>query len=213
MLGLIGRKVGMTQVFLESGEAVPVTVIEAGPCSVIEVRNPEKHGYRAVQLGWGEIKESKLTRPEAGHLKAHGAPMVRTLREFQTDREDLKPGDSLDVGIFEVGTKVDVIGRSKGRGFQGVVKRHGHSGGPASHGSKTGDLPGSIGASAYPSRVLKGRKLPGHMGDRRVTTRNLEVVRVDTERNLVVLRGAVPGAMNGMVLVRQAGKGKPKRGE
>ena len=208
MLGLIGRKVGMTQVFLDTGEAVPVTVIEAGPCSVIEVRSPEKHGYRAVQLGWGEVKESKLTKPEIGHLKARGGPIVKTLREFRTEGDDLKPGDLLDVGMFEIGTKVDVIGKSKGRGFQGVVKRHGHSGGPASHGSKTGDLPGSIGASAYPSRVLKGRKLPGQMGNRRVTTRNLEVVRVDKERNLVVLRGAVPGAMNGLVLVRRSGKGK-----
>ena len=208
MLGLIGRKLGMTQVFLDDGAAVPVTVVEAGPCSVVDVRTPEKNGYRAVQLGWGEIKERKLTKPELGHLKARKTDLVKYLREFRTNREDIKAGDKLDVELFEVGAKVDVIGTSIGRGFQGVVKRHGFSGGPASHGSKTGDLPGSIGCSASPSRVLKGRKLPGHMGNERVTVRNLKVVRIDKERNLVVLRGAIPGAVNGLVMIRQIGKGR-----
>jgi large subunit ribosomal protein L3 len=198
----------MTQVFLEDGSAVPVTVVEAGPCNVVDVCTTDRDGYRAVQLGWGDVEERKLTKPELGHLKARGSKPVKHLREFRTDRDDIKPGDTFDVELFEVGSKVDVIGTSIGRGFQGVVKRHGFSGGPASHGSKTGNLPGSIGCSASPSRVLKGRKLPGHMGDRRVTVRNLRVVRIDKERNLVLLRGAVPGAVNGLVMVRQVGKGK-----
>ena len=208
MLGLIGRKLGMTQIFLDDGSAVPVTVVEAGPCNVVDVRTAEKDGYRAVQLGWGDVKEHRLTKPELGHLKTRGSKPVKFLREFRTDRDDIKPGDTFDVELFEVGSKVDVIGTSIGRGFQGVVKRHGFSGGPASHGSKTGNLPGSIGCSASPSRVLKGRKLPGHMGNRRVTVRNLRIVRVDKERNLVLLRGAIPGAVNGLVMVRQGGKGK-----
>jgi large subunit ribosomal protein L3 len=206
MLGLIGRKVGMTQVFLENGTAVPVTVIEAGPCNVVDVRTPEKNGYRAVQLGWGAVKERKLTKARLGHLKAHGAGPLRVLREFRTDREDLKVGDTLAVDLFEVGAKVDVIGTSIGRGFQGVVKRHGFRGGPESHGCKTKDMPGSVGASAWPSRVIKGKRLPGHMGDARITVKNLPVVRIDKDRNLIVLRGAVPGAINGVLLLRFAGK-------
>lgn len=208
MLGLIGRKLGMTQVFLEDGSAVPVTIVEAGPCNVVDVRTTERNGYRAVQLGWGDVREQRLTKPELGHMKARGGKAVKYLREFRTDRDDVKPGDTFDVELFEVGSKVDVIGTSIGRGFQGVVKRHGFSGGPASHGSKTGNLPGSIGCSASPSRVLKGRKLPGHMGNKRVTIRNLRVVRIDKERNLVLLRGAIPGAVNGLVMVRKVGKGK-----
>jgi len=208
MLGLIGRKVGMTQVFLENGTAVPVTVIEVGPCPVIEVRTPEKNGYRAVQLGWNEVREGRLSMPELGHLKARSAKPVKYLREFRTEREDLKPGDVLGVDLFQVGNRVDVIGTSIGRGFQGVVKRHHFRGGPESHGCKTKAMPGSVGASAYPSRVIKGKRLPGHMGNTRVTVRNLRIVRVDKERNLVVLRGAVPGAINGLLLVREAGKGR-----
>ncbi len=211
MLGLIGRKRGMTQIFGDGGAAIPVTVVEAGPCPVVDVRTPEKNGYRAVQIGWEEVKERKLTKPQLGHLRAQGSAPVKFLREFRTNREDLKVGDSLDVELFEVGKKIDVIGTSIGRGFQGVVKRHGFSGGPASHGSKTGDLPGSIGCSAYPARVLKGRKLPGHMGDVRVTVRNLKVVKIDKERNLIIVKGAIPGAVNGLVMIRQAGKGKRER--
>ena len=160
MLGLIGRKVGMTKVFLENGTAVPVTVIEAGPCSVVDVRTEEKNGYRAVQLGWGSVKEGKLRKPALGHLKAHGASPLKVLREFRTDREDLKVGDTLGVDPFEVGTKVDVIGTSIGRGFQGVVKRHKFRGGPESHGCKTKDMPGSVGASAWPSRVIRESVFP-----------------------------------------------------
>ena len=208
MLGLIGRKIGMTQVFLENGTTVPVTVIEAGPCSVVDVRTPEKHGYRGVQLGFGAAEERRLSKPEVGHLKAHGAQMVRHLREFRTDREDLKVGDTLSLDLFGVGSRIDVIGTSIGRGFQGVVKRHHFRGGPESHGCKTKDMPGSVGASAWPSRVIKGKRLPGQMGNKRITVRNVQVVRVDKERNLVIVRGSVPGAINGIVLLRQAGKGK-----
>jgi len=211
MLGLIGRKVGMTQVFLENGSTVPVTVIEAGPCQVVDVRTPVKNGYRAVQLGWGEVATRKLTKPELGHLQVHGCAPVRHLREFRTDRDDFKPGDKVGVDIFEVGSRVDVIGTSIGRGFQGVVKRHHFRGGPESHGCKTKDMPGSVGASAWPSRVIKGKRLPGQMGNVRITTRNLEVLKIDKERNLVILRGSVPGAINGVLMVRLAGKGDRKR--
>lgn len=208
MLGIIGRKIGMTQVFLENGTSVPVTVIEAGPCKIVDVRTPEKNGYRAVQLGWGDVQEKRLSKPELGHLKSHGAPAVRHLREFRTDREDLKTGETIGVDLFEVGNKVDVIGTSIGRGFQGVVKRHHFRGGPASHGCKTKDMPGSVGASAWPSHVIKGKRLPGQMGNKRITVRNVQVVKIDKDRNLLVLRGAVPGAINGLVLVRQFGKGQ-----
>lgn len=211
MLGLIGRKVGMTQIFLQNGTAVPVTVIEAGPCNVVDVRTPELNGYRAVQLGWGSVKEKKLSKPELGHLKAHKSSPVRVLREFRTEREDLKVGDTLGVDLFEVGTRVDVIGTSIGRGFQGVVKRHKFRGGPESHGCKTKDMPGSVGASAWPSRVIKGKRLPGHMGDARATVKNLQVVQIDTDRSLLIVRGAVPGAINSLVLIRLAGASKKGR--
>ena len=203
MLGLIGRKVGMTQVFTEKGSVVPVTVIEAGPCPVVDVRTAEKNGYRAVQLGWGEIKERKLTKPEIGHLKKHGTGLLKHLREFRTDRDDVKAGDTLKVDLFEIGSRVDVIGTSIGRGFQGVVKRHHFRGGPESHGCKTKDMPGSVGASAWPSHVIKGKRLPGQMGNKRITVRNLQVVKIDTDRNLVVLRGSIPGSINGLVVIRQ----------
>jgi large subunit ribosomal protein L3 len=203
MLGLIGRKVGMTQIFLENGTAVPVTVIEAGPCPVVDVRTTEKNGYKAVQLAWGEVKERKLSKAELGHLKSKNTGPMKHLREFRTERDDLKTGDTLSVDLFEVGAKVDVIATSIGRGFQGVVKRHHFRGGPESHGCKTKDMPGSVGASAWPSHVIKGKRLPGQMGNKRITVKNLQVVRVDKERNLVVLRGSIPGAVNGLVFLRQ----------
>ncbi len=208
MLGLIGRKIGMTQIYLDNGGAVPVTVIEAGPCPIVDVRTAEKNGYAAVQLGWGEVKERRLSKPETGHLKARGVGLLRHLREFRTTRDDLKQGETLTVELFEVGAKVDVIGTSIGRGFQGVVKRHHFRGGPESHGCKTKDMPGSVGASAWPSRVIKGKLLPGQMGNKRITVRNLSVVRIDKDRNLVVLRGSVPGAVNSLVMVRLVGKGR-----
>jgi large subunit ribosomal protein L3 len=210
MAVLIGKKIGMTQIFDEDGNAVPVTVLEVGPCRVVQIRTAEKDGYTAIQLGYQETKEKRLTKPELGHLKKWNAPPLRVLKEFRVDPGDHKPGDVLKVDGFEVGELVDVVGRSKGRGFQGVVKRHGFSGGPETHGAKTHDEPGSLGASAFPSRVIKGKKLPGHMGTHRVTVKNLKVVAIDAERNLLLVRGAVPGPRNGIVYVRSTGR-KAKR--
>jgi len=209
MVGLIGRKLGMAQIFAENGHVVPVTVIEAGPCPVLQVKTEETDGYRAVQLGFDEVPEKRLNRPELGHVKKHGGTHSRIIREFRLgEGDEFSSGDVVTVGSLEVGSKVDVRGVSKGRGFAGVVKRHHFHGGPASHGSKTGDLPGSVGASAYPNRVLKGKKLPGHLGDASVTVQNLEVVQVDTERNLVLIRGAVPGGPRSLVTIHLAIKTK-----
>jgi large subunit ribosomal protein L3 len=209
MIGLIGRKIGMTQLFTEKGRLVPVTVVEAGPCRVLQVRTPEKEGYEAVQLGFGEIREKLLNKPRRGHLTRCGSGPLRLLREFRAPGgHGYKTGDQVTVQEIEVGARVDVVGTSKGKGFQGVVKRHHFHGGPASHGSKTGNLPGSIGTSAWPSHVLKGRRLPGHMGDARCTARNLRVVKVDTDRNLVLVEGSIPGANGNFVLIRPAGLGR-----
>lgn len=209
MIGLIGRKLGMTQIFTEDGSIVPVTVVEAGPCPVVQVRDAEKDGYRAVQLAFYETRESRMNKPAKGHLAKHGAKPHKILREFRVDEgSELKSGDVLTVSQIEEGTQVDVVGTSKGRGFQGVVKRHGFHGGPASHGSKTGNLPGSVGQSAYPNRVFKGTRLPGQMGNVRVTAANLRVVKIDTDRNLVLIRGAVPGSRNSIVMIRPAYKSR-----
>jgi large subunit ribosomal protein L3 len=202
---ILGRKVGMTQLFTEGGECVPVTLVQAGPCWVTAVREPERDGYRAVQLAFGETKESRLTKPERGHLKRAGAPALRELAEFRLapdDEREIKIGEQVTVETFEQGQRVKVSGRSKGKGFQGTIRRHGFSRGPVTHGSHNVRAPGSIGASATPSRVPKGKKLPGQMGHRRVTQLGLEVVAVDAERNLLVLRGAVPGPVGGLVEVR-----------
>jgi large subunit ribosomal protein L3 len=212
MIGLIGRKVGMTQIFSEKGAAIPVTVVEAGPCRVVQVRTKERNGYAAVQLGFEEVEERKLNKPLRGHLAKCGIKPTRFLREFRLEGDsEVKQGDTLTVETLEIGSRVDVVATSKGKGFQGVVKRHHFHGGPGSHGSKTGDMPGSVGASAWPSHVQKGRRLPGQMGNARCTVRNLRVVKVDTDRNLVLLEGSIPGGSNGLVLIRSAhvtGKGK-----
>jgi len=209
MIGLIGRKVGMTQVFSEKGALIPVTVLEAGPCPVVQIKTPENDGYAAVQIGFGGVKEERLTKPERGHLSRHGASPLRHLREFSLPAgTEVKAGDTLTVGQMEVGSRVDVIGTSKGKGFQGVVKRHHYHGGPASHGSKTGDMPGSVGCSAYPSHVIKGRRLPGQMGNKRITAQGLKVVKVDADRNLILVEGAVPGGSNGLVVIRPTVKGR-----
>ena len=197
----MGRKLGMTQVFGEDGNAVPVTVIEAGPCYVTQVKMTETDGYEAVQLGFGEAK--RLNAPERGHLK--GVPPLRHLREFKAeDLVELEVGQKIDVGLFEPGERVDVIGTSKGKGFAGVVKRHHFKGGPKTHGqSDRWRAPGSSGSTTTPGRVLKGTRRAGRMGGERVTVRNLEVVRVEPERNLLLLRGAVPGARTGLLLIRK----------
>jgi large subunit ribosomal protein L3 len=205
MAEILGKKIGMTQLFTEDGERVPVTVIEAGPCWVTAVRETERDGYRAVQLGFGEVKEARLTGGRRGHLKRAGAPALRQLAEFRLaadDERELKIGEQVTVGGFEPGETVKVSGRSKGKGFQGTIRRHGFHRGPVSHGSHNVRAPGSVGASATPSRVLKGQRLPGQMGNSRVTQRGLEVVDVDPERNLLVLRGAIPGPEGAIVEVR-----------
>jgi large subunit ribosomal protein L3 len=205
MAGIIGRKLGMTQIFDEAGAAVPVTVVEAGPCPVLQVKTDESDGYAALQLGWGRQKAKRATRAETGHAAKAGLEYApATLREFRVESADgFEVGQNLTVEQFAVGDKVKVIGASKGRGFQGVVKRHGFRGRPASHGHPKKRNPGSIGPGTNPSRVIKGKKLPGQMGDRQHTVRNLRVERVDAERNLVFIRGAVPGARNSVVYIRK----------
>lgn len=206
MVGLIGRKLGMTQVFNEDGTVVPVTVIEAGPCPVVQIKTTETDGYNAVQLGYGAKKEKHASLPERGHAARVGlesAPAV--LREFRVEETtELEAGQELTVEQFEVGQKVKVTGTTKGRGFQGVVKRHGFAGPPGSHGHPDARTPGSMGPGTDPSRVIKGKKLPGQMGNTRRTIRNLTVERIDAERNLLFVRGAVPGSRGGTVLIRTA---------
>lgn len=202
MIGLIGRKIGMTQVFGETGQAIPVTVIEAGPCPVLQTKTTERDGYSAVQVGFAEKKKSRVRKPEAGHAAKAGVAVPRHIRELRTDNApEYEVGQELTVGLFEQGDRVAVTGRSKGRGFAGVVKRHGMHGGDETHGCGSQRVPGSMGSAAYPARVFKGRRLPGHMGDRRVTVRNLEVVSIDAERNVLLVRGAVPGPRNGILLI------------
>ncbi len=205
MKAILGKKIGMTQIFNEDGHVVPVTVISAGPCWVVQKKTKDTDGYEAIQIGFDPAKESRVTKPRKGHFAKAGVKPVRKLLELR-GTFDYESGAEIKADIFENGAKVDVVGTSKGRGFQGVVKRHGYSGGPATHGSKTGRIPGSIGNSAYPGRVMPGKKLPGHMGNKRVTVRNLTVIGVDVEQNLIWVRGAIPGARNSMVLVREAGK-------
>ena len=204
--GIIGRKLGMTQVFTDSGTAEAVTAIEAGPCTVIQVKTAAKEGYSAVQFGFGKAK--RLNSPERGHLK--GQVEVKYLREFRVnDTEAIKIGDKVDAGLFKVGELVDVTGVSKGKGFAGVVKRHHFAGGPKTHGqSDRHRAPGSIGAGSTPGRVFKGMRMGGHMGNRRVTVCRLEVVNVDPARNLLLVKGAVPGARNGLLLIRKSAGGK-----
>jgi large subunit ribosomal protein L3 len=213
--GILGRKIGMTQIFAENGTAAGVTVVQAGPCTITQVRTPEKDGYTAVQLGFEELtgrQERKLTEPQKGHLRKNKLPLMRVLREVEVGGEDgatHSVGDKIDVSIFAVGEIVDVIGTSKGKGFAGVVKRYHFRGGPKTHGqSDRHRRPGSIGSGTTPGRVYKGLRMAGRMGDERVTVQNLRVLQVDTERNLLVLRGAVPGPANGLVTVRKAVKGK-----
>jgi large subunit ribosomal protein L3 len=205
--GILGKKIGMTQVFRPDGQVVPVTLVKAGPCVVIQRKTPTTDGYDAVQLGLMEyVKPSRLTRPETAHLKKAGVEGVRFLREFRLGpgEGDLKMGDRVLVGQFKPNDKVDVIGVSKGRGFAGVVKRHHFRGGDATHGSMHHRAPGSIGGSSYPSRVFPGMKAAGHMGTQRVTVRNLEVVEVDADDNVLMVKGAIPGPNGGYVIVRRA---------
>jgi large subunit ribosomal protein L3 len=204
MAAILGKKLGMTQVFQEDGTLVPVTVIEAGPCKVTAVRESERDGYAAVQLAFGAVKQGKLSRPEEGHLKKAGAPPLRHLVEFR-DEEGPKIGDDVTVDGFEAGQKVKVAGITIGKGFQGGIKRHNFSRGPVSHGSHNVRAPGSIGASAFPARVFKGMRMPGQMGNKRRTQRGLEISAIDADRNLLLIKGSVPGAKNSIVEVRTDG--------
>ena len=204
--GLIGKKIGMTQIFDDKGVAHPVTIIEAGPCYVTQVRLPERDGYAAVQLGFGEIHPKKLAAGELGHLKANGLSPVKFLREFRT-KETPNVGDKLTVEVFQVGENVDVVGTSKGKGFAGSVKRHHFKGGKKTHGqSDRHRAPGSSGSGTTPGRVLKNTRRPGHMGNERVTVQALKIVLVDAERNLLGIRGAVPGGKGGLVIIKEARK-------
>ncbi len=213
MLGLIGRKLGMTRVFDDKGAAIPVTVVEAGPCTVVRVKRPETDGYSALQLGFGRRKETRVAKPLKGHFAKVGLPPTRLLREVRVaDPGDFEPGAVLRADIFKPGERVDVRGVSKGRGFEGPITRHHSSRGPETHGSNYHRRPGSMGASSDPSRVWKGKAAAGHMGAERVTTRNLPVVGVDADRNLLLLGGAVPGHNKGWVLVtksKRARRGSP----
>ena len=196
---IIGRKVGMTQIFDEQGKVIPVTVIEAGPCVVAQVKTNETDGYNAIQLGFGDVKESKLNKPEKGHFTKSKLPLKKHLREFRMDSIEVKVGDELKADVFAKGDKVDIQGTSKGKGFQGVIKRHGQSRGPMGHGSMYHRRPGSMGSTSTPGRVFKGKNLPGHMGAKTITIQNLEVVSVDLDKNVILVKGSVPG-VNGAIL-------------
>lgn len=205
--GLIGKKVGMTQIFDGEGVAIPITLIEAGPCFVTQVRTVANDGYQAIQLGYEEVKPKRLTGGEMGHLKRNNLPPLRIVREFRAKDQEVKEGETVNVSVFTVGEKVDVIGVSKGKGFQGGVKRYHFRGGPRTHGQSDRERgPGSRSSTTTPGRVYKGSRGPGHMGSDRVTSQSLKVVLVDAERHLLGVRGAVPGAKGGLVLINEARK-------
>jgi large subunit ribosomal protein L3 len=214
MNGILGKKLGMTQIFTEDGSAIPVTVIEAGPCLVVQRKTRERDGYDAVQLGLVEQRAPRgVNQPMQGHFKRAGVAPMRRLVEFAVDEgEELQPGQQIRASIFAVDEHVDVQGTSKGKGFQGVIRRHGFGGGRATHGSMFHRAPGSIGQASDPSRVFPGVRLPGQMGNERVTVKNLRIVKIDEERNHIFLRGAVPGPRNGYVVLRRARRGQPTRG-
>lgn len=209
MKGILGKKIGMTQVFADDGQVVPVTVVQAGPCLVTQRKTAETDGYDALQIGLVEDDPPRhVTRPRQGHFDKAGVAAMRELGEIRVDADDeTEPGSQIKASVFAEGDYVDVTGTSKGKGFQGVIKRHGHSGGKATHGSMFHRSPGSIGQSAFPSRVFPGVKLPGRMGGKKVTVKNLQIVKVDDEENLIYLKGAVPGARNSYVALREAKRG------
>jgi len=203
MKGILGKKLGTTQIFTEDGRLIPVTVIEAGPVKVVQKKEKDKDGYEALQMGFDIIrKEKNVTKPMKGHFKKTSSPYYRFIKEL--DMEGFNAGDDITVDIFTKGEKVSIVGTSKGKGFQGVMKRHNYKGGPGSHGSMFNRAPGSIGSSSYPSRVFKNKALPGHMGDERVTVRNIEVVDVRKEQNILLVKGAVPGATGGYLIIKSS---------
>lgn len=203
--GLIGKKLGMTQIFWDDGSVIPVTAIEAGPCVVIQKKAEDVDGYDAIQLGFDRVKEKAVTKPLKGHFKKADKGSFRILREFRVESTDeYEVGSELTADIFKVGDYIDVVGTTRGRGFAGVVKRHGFKGGRATHGSMFHRAPGSIGASAWPSRVFKGKRMPGHMGNHRQTVQNLMVVGIRPEQNLILVKGSVPSGKNGIVLIKDS---------
>ena len=207
--GLIGKKLGMTQIFDEQGKVIPVTVIEAGPCVVAQVKTVETDGYNAIQLGFGDVKESKINKPEKGHFAKSKLTPKKHLREFRLDSvENINVGDELKADTFTAGDQLDIQGTSKGKGFQGVIKRHGQSRGPMAHGSMHHRRPGSMGPTSTPGRVFKGKKLPGHMGSQTITIQNLEVVRVDLDKNVILVKGSVPGAKGAILKLKTSVKSK-----
>jgi large subunit ribosomal protein L3 len=210
--GIIGKKVGMTQVYGADGAVTPVTVLKAGPCVVVQAKTPQQDGYEAVQLGLVEERPAKVNKAEGGHFKKAGVPPTRVVREMKVRAggDPVKAGDQVLVTMFAPGERVDIVATSKGRGFQGVVKRHHFGGGAATHGSMFHRAPGSIGASSYPSRVVKGMRAHGHMGSSRITVRNLQVVRIDGDQHLLLVSGSIPGANGGYVVIRKAVAAKPE---
>ena len=203
---ILGKKIGMTQIFDEKGRAIPVTVVEAGPCTVVQIKTKDADGYEAIQLGFGEVKEKKLIRPVKGHFtKANVAPK-KHLREFRLEEISYNVGDEIKADIFTAGEAVDVTGTTKGKGFQGVIKRHGQSRGPMGHGSMYHRRPGSMGSTSTPGRVYKGKNLPGHMGHETVTVQNLEIVRVDLDKNVLLIKGSVPGNKGAILKIRNSVK-------
>lgn len=210
MKSIMGKKIGMTQIFDENGVMIPVTVVEAGPVVVTQIKTEETDGYNAVQVGFGEVKEKHVNKPTKGHFAKAGVALKKHVKELRPEDgvENYSLAQEIKVDIFEVGEKIDVTGISKGKGFQGSIKRHGQSRGPETHGSHYHRAPGSMGSASDPSKVRKGKKLPGHMGHTRVTIQNLEVARVDAEKNLILIKGAIPGPKKGLVVIKTAVKGQ-----
>ena len=203
MKGILAKKIGMTQVFTEEGRLIPVTVMEAGPVRVVQKKQKDKDGYEAIQMGFDEMrKEKNITKPMKGHFQKASVPAFRILKEI--DMEGFNVGDDITVDIFSIGEKVNVVGTSKGKGFQGVMKRHNFKGGPGSHGSMFNRAPGSVGMGAYPAKVWKNKKMPGHMGQEKVTVQNIEIVDIRKEQNLMLVKGAVPGANGGYLIIKSA---------
>lgn len=203
---ILGKKIGMTQIFDENGRAIPVTVVEAGPCTVVQIKTKDSDGYEAVQLGFGEIKEKKLIRPIKGHFTKANVTPKKHLREFRLEEISYKVGDEIKADIFTAGETVDVTGTTKGKGFQGVIKRHGQARGPMGHGSMYHRRPGSMGSTSTPGRVFKGKNLPGHMGCETVTVQNLEIVKVDLDKNVLLIKGSVPGVKGAILKIRNSVK-------
>ena len=205
---LLGKKLGMTQIFDKDGKVIPVTVIEAGPCTVVQVKTKDADGYEAVQLGFGEVKAKKVTKPAAGHFKKANVEPKKHLRDFRLEEISYNVGDELKADVFTAGESVDITGTTKGKGFQGVIKRHGQSRGPMGHGSMYHRRPGSMGPTSTPGRVFKGKKLPGHMGMVQVTIQNLEIVSVDLDKNVILVKGSVPGNKGAILKIKDSVKSK-----